>query len=134
MSESSALRSADVRAVFRLVGECRELGDDSILWRQHLIAGLGPLTGAGFCVAAEIGNATQSSPFDKRTVDCGVNNGFNRAAWLGALAEFQADAFFNPLINAYIDRGEFGVVRPRVDFVPDTDWYSSFCFDGVVRT
>ena len=59
MSQANALRAADVRAVFRLVGECRELGDDPVLWRRHLLVGLTRLTGGGFGVAAEIGDGTQ---------------------------------------------------------------------------
>src|SRR5262249_46211201 len=47
MSRSAALRAADVRAVFRLVGECRELGDDALAWQRHLVAGVARLTGGG---------------------------------------------------------------------------------------
>jgi DNA-binding CsgD family transcriptional regulator len=46
MSKSQRLRLGEVRAVFRLVGECRELGADVHAWRRHLIAGLCRLTGA----------------------------------------------------------------------------------------
>lgn len=82
MSKSSTLHVPDLRAVVQLVGECRELGDDPVLWRQHLIAGLGRLTGGGFCVAAEIGDGTQPSRYDLGTVDLGADNGFNRTYWL----------------------------------------------------
>jgi DNA-binding CsgD family transcriptional regulator len=134
MSRSNALRVADVRAVFGLIGECRELGDDPVLWRRHLLVGLGRLTGGGFCVAAEIGDGTQPSRYDLGTVDLGADNGFNRTYWLQALAEFVTDAFFNPLMNAYFDRAEPGVVLPRADLVTDREWYSSFCYQGVQRT
>jgi DNA-binding CsgD family transcriptional regulator len=51
MARSKRLSLRDVRAVFRLVGECRELGADVVAWRRHLAAGLCRLTGAqvGFC-------------------------------------------------------------------------------------
>jgi DNA-binding CsgD family transcriptional regulator len=45
MSQSKHLRLRDVRAVFRLIGECRELGVDSTLWRAHMFAELLRLTG-----------------------------------------------------------------------------------------
>jgi DNA-binding CsgD family transcriptional regulator len=46
MSKSSCLRSSDVRALFRLINECRELGDDRLAWREHLIEGLARLVDA----------------------------------------------------------------------------------------
>ncbi|HEX6961301.1 MAG TPA: helix-turn-helix transcriptional regulator [Lacipirellula sp.] len=45
MAQSNRLRLRDVRAVFRLIGECRELGRDSTLWRRHMLAELLRLTG-----------------------------------------------------------------------------------------
>src|SRR5947209_4553038 len=37
MSRSAQLGLCDLRAVHHLVGECRELGDDPILWRRRLL-------------------------------------------------------------------------------------------------
>jgi DNA-binding CsgD family transcriptional regulator len=45
MGQSKRLRLSDVRAVYRLVGECRELGIDSALWRTHMFVELLRLTG-----------------------------------------------------------------------------------------
>ena len=39
MSRSCALRASNLRDVFRLVGGCRELGDDLLAWRDHLLMG-----------------------------------------------------------------------------------------------
>jgi DNA-binding CsgD family transcriptional regulator len=44
MGHSNHLRLSDVRAVFRVIGECRELGIDSALWRAHLLVELLRLT------------------------------------------------------------------------------------------
>jgi hypothetical protein len=46
MSKSAHLRIVDVRAIVRLVGECRDLGDDPSAWRQHLLRTVAGLTGA----------------------------------------------------------------------------------------
>jgi DNA-binding CsgD family transcriptional regulator len=131
MSRSSALRLSDLRSIYQLVGECRELGDDPVLWRRHLLAGLSPLTGGEFGVSAEVGDGRQRSRYDLGTVDIGADNGFERDFWLQSLTEFGKDAFFNPLINTYFDRSESGVVRPRAEFVPDEEWYPSFYYQGV---
>jgi DNA-binding CsgD family transcriptional regulator len=45
MEKSKRLRLSDVRAIFRLVGECRELGVDATLWRRHMLTELARLTG-----------------------------------------------------------------------------------------
>src|SRR5215216_4831684 len=48
------LRLSDVRAIFRLVGEVRELGADPDAWRPHMVSALRDLLGAQFVVSSEI--------------------------------------------------------------------------------
>lgn len=47
------LAAADVRALFRLVGELRELGSQPLLWRRHLVDSLAALCGARATMAGE---------------------------------------------------------------------------------
>jgi DNA-binding CsgD family transcriptional regulator len=133
MSKSSNLRVADFRAVHQLAGQCRDLGDDPVVWRRHLLAGVGTLTGGEFCVSGEIGDGTRPSRYTLGTVDAGADNGFNRGYWLKALSEFQVDAFFNPHMNSIFNRAAWGTAQPRAAFLSDRDWYASFCFREVVR-
>jgi DNA-binding CsgD family transcriptional regulator len=53
LGASRSLRLGDVRAVFRLIGECRDLGRDPIAWRRHSFEGLGRLLGARAAVGGE---------------------------------------------------------------------------------
>src|SRR5262245_25898476 len=46
MARSHHLRLADLRAIYRLVGECQELGADPVAWQTHLLRGLMPALGA----------------------------------------------------------------------------------------
>jgi DNA-binding CsgD family transcriptional regulator len=46
MSKSQQLRLSEVRDIYRLVGECRELGADSLTWRHHALERLRNLIGA----------------------------------------------------------------------------------------
>jgi DNA-binding CsgD family transcriptional regulator len=46
MGKSQRLRLRDVRGIFHLLGECRELGDDAEAWPVHMQAGLCRLTQA----------------------------------------------------------------------------------------
>jgi DNA-binding CsgD family transcriptional regulator len=51
---SSRLRLKDVRAMFRLVGEVREMGADPDVWRPHMVRSLRTLLAAQFVVSSEI--------------------------------------------------------------------------------
>jgi hypothetical protein len=53
MSKSQRLRLSDVRGIFHLIGECRELGDDAEAWRCHMLSGLCRLTGAQLAIGGE---------------------------------------------------------------------------------
>jgi hypothetical protein len=46
MSKSASLRLRDVRAAFRLIGDCRDLADDPALWQPRMFEGLDRLLGA----------------------------------------------------------------------------------------
>jgi DNA-binding CsgD family transcriptional regulator len=48
------LRLNNVRAIFRLVGEIREMGADPDVWRPHMVRSLRNLLGAQFVVSSEI--------------------------------------------------------------------------------
>ena len=54
MSKSERVTAAHERAVGRLVGECRDLGDDAVAWQHHLLAGLRRLTGAGLGIISTL--------------------------------------------------------------------------------
>ena len=51
---STRLRLSDVRAIFRLVGEVREMGADPDVWRPHMVSSLRELLKAQFVVSSEI--------------------------------------------------------------------------------
>lgn len=53
MSKSQRLRQSDVRAVQRLVGECRELWYDALAWRTRMFAGLCALSGSQCAIGGE---------------------------------------------------------------------------------
>jgi DNA-binding CsgD family transcriptional regulator len=51
---TAALRLSEVRAVFRLVGEVREMAADPDVWRPHMVSSLRTLLKAQFVVSSEI--------------------------------------------------------------------------------
>lgn len=54
MSGAASLQADDVRALMRLVGELRELGDEPPRWRRHLLASLARLCGTRAGLTGEI--------------------------------------------------------------------------------
>ena len=136
MPQSNAVRACDVRAVYRLVGECRELGDSVDAWWQHFLEGLARLIGAGFAVGGEIGDALRPTRQDLGATDWGACNGFNRDGWIRMLDTFRHDAFSNLIVNAYLARlpSSAGEGLARVDLIPDQDWYRSRYYQLLHRT
>lgn len=134
MTKSASLRVADVRAILRLVSDCRDLGDDAGIWRRHLFAGLGQLVGGGVVIGGEMAIGPPG-PRDLGTAEWGWENGFNRAGWLASLDHFRDDPSFSPIFNGYLARltAEDGVCLSRPEVVPDREWYPSPYFEAVQR-
>jgi DNA-binding CsgD family transcriptional regulator len=124
MPTSARLRLCDLRAVHLLVGECRELGDDRVLWRQHLLAGVARLAGSAVAVEYE----GEWAPFRiVGAVDWGWENGLDRRYFEAANAEFVRTGCSTPMMGPYlaaVERGG-GPALTRADILPDADWYRS---------
>src|SRR4051812_2229654 len=54
MSKSRRLRLQDVRRAFRLIGDCRDLGNDSAAWRLRAFEGVMHLSGGRVAVGGEL--------------------------------------------------------------------------------
>src|SRR5262245_54050427 len=131
MPTSALLRVADVRAIHELAGQCRELGDDPVVWRIHFGAGLSRLTGAGLVLAAEMGRCVRGPRADLGTAIWGWENGFDQVGWVQMLTGFHRDPLYNPLMNAYIARlpSENGACLRRSDLIAHRDWYASTYYE-----
>jgi DNA-binding CsgD family transcriptional regulator len=65
------LRLRDVRDVFRLIGEVRELGADPKVWRPHMVKRLRRLFGAEIVISSEVHAQTTKVPGKLRVIDIG---------------------------------------------------------------
>jgi DNA-binding CsgD family transcriptional regulator len=122
MGESARLRLSDVRAVFRLIGQCCELGDDPFAWRRHLVDGAMRLAGArvGMCGEIVLADADITSPQVARGWEDG-----QAAIWYGYLSEHvgKDDLFWHRVER---DAAMLQTVR-RCDYVADREWYQLEC-------
>ena len=109
MPQSDRLRAADVRAVFLLAGECRDLGDDPVAWRRHLAAG-----------AARLAGLRADRPRDLGGVPWGFDHGFDVAGWRLALDHLAVDPNYSVLLNRYAERVRAGGggALGRTDLIP----------------
>lgn len=126
MSKSAHLRQEDVRTLLRLVGECRELGDHPVAWRQHLCACLGRLTGAAMACVGEFTGGVHSPLNVLGGVDWGWEDGLDRDVWLEALTS-NPDMRDSPVLEQYLQRQglDDGCGQSRKDLLSDRDWYRS---------
>lgn len=136
MPRPARLRAADVRAVFLLAGECRDLGDDPLAWRRHLAAGAARLADADLALAGELAGLRADRPRDLGGVPWGFDHGFDVAGWRIALDHLAADPNYSVLLNRYAERVRAGGggALARTDLIPDREWAGSTEYQLVYRT
>jgi len=135
MSRSDNLRSQDWRAILRLVGECRELGDDKNAWRGHCVEQLAKLVDAnvGFC--GEMSGVNALKPVPLGAVDWGWDSGFNRSLLIQLHDELRNDPNLYTVALRYYEkaREEDGACHTRRHVMEDRDWYKSNDYHVVQR-
>jgi DNA-binding CsgD family transcriptional regulator len=134
MSKSAHLRIQDVRAILQVVGECRDAGDGSAAWKQHLLRTASRLVSADLLTATEMA-ARGSPPAILDLTSWGWENGFDQDTWLQGLAAFQSTPSFSNGWNRYSERlrQDDGVALARPDFVSDKEYEASTEYQGVFR-
>lgn len=127
MSRSNSMRACDVRALIRLAGECRELGDDPLAWRSHLLSTLADLVDADLGSAGEMRGCRSL-----RVADLGVTLWMRPALFNPALIDTTMDDFRNdpartPILLEYFRRNALaeGACLARTDLRDDKAWYAS---------
>lgn len=135
MSKSSQLSSQDWRAIIRIVGECRELGDDKISWREHCVEQLALLVDANVGLCGEMGGVCALRPVSLGVVDWGWDHGFDRSTLLELHEEIRADPSYYSIAISYYERvvETDGTCHTRRQIKHDRDWYKSKDYEFVQR-
>src|SRR5262245_42675453 len=128
MSKAHGLRLGDLRAVYLLVGECRELGADPVAWQTHLLRGLMQTTGAAVGAVIESDPNAGPRPPDfpmqpSSIVDCGWENESDRERFQRIVHAGKPDRF--PILPAVFALS--GAVRTftRRHVLTDEDYYGN---------
>jgi DNA-binding CsgD family transcriptional regulator len=124
MGRSGMLRLRDVRAVFRIVGEARELGDEARTWKEHVTAQLSRLIGGRVGISVE-GIVPPSGVFTHiGSVDRGMEENerqlYDRYQ---SSSTHLGDPAIPPFIRAIKSKVFFSYVRRQR--VEDAAWYGS---------
>lgn len=131
MAKWDLLRFQDARAVYRVIGECRDLAADPALWAEHAMRGACHLVGATAGTGGEgllLGRHRKIVPLTP--IQYGLDSNARTV-----LMEYVADGAVasDPLVVA-IDRAKGKLVtRTRTDIVRDRDYYRSRVFTDYLR-
>jgi DNA-binding NarL/FixJ family response regulator len=127
MGASSALRAEDWRMLIRLVGECRELGDEPHLWRAHFAQQVGRRVGGDLCYFGELAGCDIQKPKDLGVAEWGWDAGFDRTSWLPMLRDLRDKTSVPITVTSYLGklRVEDGVSLTRSGFLTEREWSRS---------
>lgn len=131
MAKGNRLWLKDIRAVYRLVGECRELGSDSRAWRLHMLEGLRRLVGAQVALYMhmnEIGRGERVS----EPLDSGFLDSHERGLWAHYV---RAREYLDDPVDMAFLEGFTGPLRTRRlnSMVNQKEWYRSRHYNDYVR-
>ena len=134
MSKSAHLRIQDVRAILRLVGECRDLGDDPKAWQQHLLRTMARLAGATLATRSEM-VGYRTPPLILSLSSWGWENGVNQETWQQNMDAWKDAPTFWLGWNRYADRlqREDGLALTRTDIISDQEWEGAVENQGIFR-
>jgi DNA-binding CsgD family transcriptional regulator len=126
MPKSWRLILAQVRVVYRLVDECRELGDEPDRWLPHLLGGINAVVGAAFGMAAELSTGGPAGPRVDGFTSVGlppqhVREGVRHFLQAGGFSGHPVTARFAALPGPRN-------TRLRRDLLTDDEWYGSAFF------
>jgi len=130
MGKASSLRLSDVRTAFRLIGDCRDAGDDPAQWQDVAMEGACRLAGGAAATGGEGYWLTQgTSPHPIQPVTS-HSFGLSEAAKNDFATYMREQAVAADPI--YFPFGALAgpiVTRRRVELVSDREWYRSVAFD-----
>jgi DNA-binding CsgD family transcriptional regulator len=137
MAKSKRLTAADLQSLVRILGECRELGDDPGIWRHHFFAAVAKLIDADLSSGGEVTGCLAGRVASPGTALWGFDHGFDLDG-LRILWEWNAvDPDYSQLWVRFRDRlraAPAGATAARYQVFSDSPWERSPDYQQVMRT
>ena len=121
------LSAAQARAIWKLVNECRELGDDRVAWRAHCLNEVGRLVDSDLGVLGEMGGCQELKLRDMGVTFSWRSDFPGTSALDPMVAKFRTDPNLSPAMMAYHEenRSVGGKCLSHKELIEDRDWYRS---------
>ena len=131
MGKSDLLRVQDVRDAYRLIGECRDLGGQPVLWHTRILEGLRQLVGA---TAGAGGEGIWARPVHPVQPFSSFDIGFD-ARGRERLVAYRREIgpVGDPIFRAIRGLPGLVVTRTRSQLVSNSEWYRSRSFNDYRR-
>jgi DNA-binding CsgD family transcriptional regulator len=131
MAKSRRLRLVDLRAAYKILGECCEMGMEPSLWFPHLLDGARRLIGATVVTGGQVKGWASGRPQGLMILDHGWDDDLGHQIFHQWLAEgdLQSDFFYARICEM---RRPI-LTRRRRQLVSDAEWYRSNFYNNYVR-
>jgi DNA-binding CsgD family transcriptional regulator len=137
MPTSTRVDLAQLRAIARLLGECRELGDDPVVWRQHFYAGLGRLLGSELVLGGEVAGCLKGPMRMSGGTAWGFEHGFDIRGYQLLGENFAKDPFQSEAWRMQVaqvrENPNRGAVLPVLQAFPEQKWRRTFDYQSICQ-
>src|SRR5262245_56972662 len=131
MSKSRQLRIGDLRDIYRLIGDCRDLGADPVLWHGRMLEGLVHLVGAS---AATVGEGSWKRPGQPPVAVSAFSVGLDARTQENLRAYIRTNAAGgDPILAKFRNIPGRLVVRTRSQLITDAEWCRSQMVNDYLR-
>ena len=131
MGVSDRMRASEIAAIYRLVGECRELGADAEVWQRHLMNEVRRQLG---CHMGGVGETVPTLQGMKNDITTNREIGLTDrerqvAVELLTSGEIPQDVFCLRLSRTFVRQPCLDLTRQREELVGDREWFRSETFE-----
>src|SRR5436305_7083815 len=122
MSQSGRVRLRDLRGAFRLIHDCRDVGQDPAAWGAVLVDGLAEMLDAAVVISSEMRLDWSGSPRDGIIRADRWPAAAQRERWI---REYVATGKFrtSPTLRRYLALPGGLITRSREQLLGDGEWY-----------
>lgn len=137
MAKSQRLRIRELRQLYLLVGECRELGADALAWRMHMQQSLCRLLHGQLTIFTESTVVAPPGTKDWLRCDIHLDYGFGSAAERDVMNRlYENDSPMiegSPFTPKFAANPARSLATRREVYLSDREWYRGFFYNEYIR-